>query len=55
MLWIIAARWLELPVAAGRTLRLDTATVSTFGWERESRVLPQCTEPCQLRSMDPIL
>ena len=35
----LAARWLELDVAEGRHLRLDTATISRLGWERESPVV----------------
>jgi probable phosphoglycerate mutase len=38
LLRILAARWMGLPAVTGANLRLDTATVSTLGWERESRV-----------------
>jgi broad specificity phosphatase PhoE len=33
------ARWLGLPVTDGRLFRLDTATLSVLGWERESPVI----------------
>jgi broad specificity phosphatase PhoE len=35
----LAARWLGEPVAEGRHLRLDTATVSVLSWEREAPVV----------------
>lgn len=36
---VLAARWLDQPVAEGRFFRLDTATVSVLGFEHESPVL----------------
>jgi probable phosphoglycerate mutase len=36
VLRVLAARWLELAPAEGAKFVLDTATLSTLGWERES-------------------
>ena len=36
---MLAARWIEQPVTEGRFLHLDTATVSTLGYDRGSPVV----------------
>lgn len=54
VLRILAARWMGLPPVLGASLGLDTATVSTLGWERENRVIRHWNESCHLRSMDPV-
>src|SRR3954452_13735355 len=42
---VLAARWVDLPVAGGAHLGLDTAAVSVLGWERETPVLLRWTAP----------
>ena len=35
----LTARWIDQPVAEGRFFRLDTATICTLGYERETPVI----------------
>lgn len=39
LLRALAARWMGLPVAAGRAFELGTGSLSVLGWKRELRVL----------------
>ena len=55
ILRVLAARWMDLVPTAGSAISLDTATVSTLGWEREKRVLRTWNLSCPLPSEDPLL
>jgi probable phosphoglycerate mutase len=48
ILRVLAARWIGLGPAGGSSLTLDTATVSTLGWERENRVIRTWNIACHL-------
>jgi broad specificity phosphatase PhoE len=39
ILRVLAARWIELPVAGGARLKLDAGTLSVLGYERDTRVV----------------
>ncbi|PZF82525.1 histidine phosphatase family protein [Jiangella anatolica] len=41
----VGARWIGSSVAAGAHLRLDTATVSVLGWERENPAIGRWNAP----------
>ncbi len=45
VLRVVGARWCGWPVAAGAHLRLDTATVSVLGWERETPAIGRWNAP----------
>jgi probable phosphoglycerate mutase len=42
---VLGARWVGLPPSAGGLLRLDTATLSALGYEREQEVILRWNNP----------
>ncbi|NJC72154.1 histidine phosphatase family protein [Planosporangium thailandense] len=42
---VVGARWVGLPPSAGALLRLDTATLSALGFEREQQVIQRWNAP----------
>ena len=55
ILRVLAARWMGLSPTSGSAISLDTATVSTLGWERERRVLRTWNLVCPLPFEDSLL
>jgi broad specificity phosphatase PhoE len=50
---VLAARWVGEQAAFGRHLRLDTATLSVLGWERDARAIGRWNAEPQVDGQEP--